>query len=118
MVSPARGKVVLVPFPFSDLSSSKVRPSLVLAHAGGDDWLLCQITSSAYADPHAVQINETDFIQGSLHRSSFIRPGKIFTASQSLMVGEAGAIRDEVHQTITQKVVDILQGQPKPPTSQ
>ncbi|MCB9770222.1 MAG: type II toxin-antitoxin system PemK/MazF family toxin [Candidatus Omnitrophica bacterium] len=110
MVSPARGKVVLVPFPFSDLSSSKVRPSLVLAHAGGDDWLLCQITSSAYADPHAVQIDKTDFVEGSLHRTSYIRPGKVFTASRSLIVGEAGAIGDEIHKNIIQKVVNILLG--------
>ena len=110
MVSPARGKVVLVPFPFSDLSSSKVRPSLVLAHAGGDDWLLCQITSSAYSDPHAIQIDEADFLEGSLHRTSFVRPGKIFTASRALMVGDAGTIKDEIHQTIIQKVVAILMG--------
>jgi mRNA interferase MazF len=34
--------VVLVRFPFSDLSSSKLRPAVVLAHAGGVDWVLCQ----------------------------------------------------------------------------
>jgi mRNA interferase MazF len=46
--------VVLVRFPFSDLSSSKLRPALVLAPAGGTDWVLCQITSSPYSDPAAV----------------------------------------------------------------
>lgn len=42
------GLVVLVRFPFSDLSSSKLRPALVLAPAGGTDWVLCQITSNQY----------------------------------------------------------------------
>ena len=42
------GVVVLVRFPFSDLSASKLRPAIVLAHAGGVDWILCQVTSNPY----------------------------------------------------------------------
>lgn len=45
MVALAPGLVVLVRFPFSDLSSFKLRPAVVLAHAGGVDWVLCQVTS-------------------------------------------------------------------------
>ena len=41
MVAAQPGVVVLVRFPFSDLSSSKLRPAVVLAHAGGEDWVLC-----------------------------------------------------------------------------
>jgi len=40
---PAVGQVVLVPFPFSDLSSTKVRPAVTLADVGRGDWVLCQI---------------------------------------------------------------------------
>ncbi len=42
MVSPAAGKVVLVRFPFSDLSQSKLRPAVILADADRRDGLLCQ----------------------------------------------------------------------------
>jgi mRNA interferase MazF len=42
MAAPAAGSVILVPFPFSDLSQSKIRPALVLADAGRGDWILCQ----------------------------------------------------------------------------
>jgi len=41
MVPPSAGSVVLVPFPFSDRSRSKLRPALVLADAGRGDWILC-----------------------------------------------------------------------------
>ena len=47
----ATRQVVLLPFPFSDLTANKLRPALVMAHAGKGDWVLCQITSNAYADP-------------------------------------------------------------------
>ncbi len=56
MVTPTAGSVVLVPFPFSDLSQSKLRPAVVLADAGLGDWILCQVTSRSYADPRAVQL--------------------------------------------------------------
>jgi mRNA interferase MazF len=58
MVAPSVGSVVLVPFPFSDLSQSKLRPAVVLADAGRGDWILCQVTSSPYADAKAVGAHE------------------------------------------------------------
>lgn len=65
----AAGSVVLVPFPFSDLLQSKLRPAVVLAEAGRGDYLLCQVTSNPYADPRAVELSTADFTRGSLqHR--------------------------------------------------
>ena len=80
MVTPTTGSVVLVPFPFSNLSQSKFRPAVVLAYAGRDNWVLCQVTSKSYADSQAVELNNTDFSSGSLKIVSYARPGKLFTA--------------------------------------
>lgn len=74
MVSPAVGKIVLVPFPFSDLSQSKLRPAIVLAAAGRGDWILCQVTSNPYGDPNAISITDECFNQGSLRVTSLARP--------------------------------------------
>ena len=52
------GQVVLVPFPFSNLTQTKIRPAIVLAYSGRDDWILCQITSNPYGDPHSIMIND------------------------------------------------------------
>lgn len=90
---PAAGAVVLVPFPFSDLSRAKLRPALVLADAGRGDWVLCQITSNPYADPHAVMLGEDDFATGSLRVKSYVRPGKLFTASESLITSKVGHLQ-------------------------
>ena len=54
MVRLGPGLVVVLRFPFSDLSSSKFRPAVVLAHAGSADWVLCQVTSNPYGDPEAL----------------------------------------------------------------
>lgn len=67
----AAGQVVVVPFPFSDLSRSKYRPALLLADAAKGDWIACQITSNPYADLRAVEITSEDFVIGGLQRTSY-----------------------------------------------
>jgi mRNA interferase MazF len=94
VVLPSVGEVVLVTFPFSDLSQSKLRPAVCLADAGRGDWVLCQITSSPYGDPSAVPLDAADFTAGGLLVASFARPGKLFTASSGLMVRSVGTLSD------------------------
>lgn len=110
MVSPATGAVVLVPFPFSDLSQTKLRPAAALAHVGRDDWILCQITSKSYADPQAIALVDNSFATGSLHVTSYARPGKLFTANRNLMVAEVGVLKTDPFRHIIEAVIDILRG--------
>src|SRR5438046_4920146 len=86
------GQVVIVYFPFSDLTASKLRPAIVLAEAGRGDWILCQITSKSYGDPRAVQLDAPDFARGSLRLTSYARPGKLFTAHAGLVAGSGGGL--------------------------
>lgn len=109
MVSPAVGKVILVPFPFSDLSQSKLRPAVVLADAGRGDWLLCQVTSNPYGDPRAVIITDSCFTEGSLRITSFARPGKLFTASSDLMLSEVGMLTRDIARQIIKAIIEMLQ---------
>jgi mRNA interferase MazF len=99
---------VLLPFPFSDLSGSKLRPALVLADAGRDDWIMCQITSKAYADPRAIELGPSSFAQGSLSRLSYARPGKLFTASARIIVRPSCFLKLEVLRTIIDAVIGLL----------
>jgi mRNA interferase MazF len=61
-----KGDVLVLNFPFSDLSQTKRRPALVLAAPGGDDIILCQITSQARSDRHSVPLESTGFAAGTL----------------------------------------------------
>ena len=108
MVVPSAGSVVLVPFPFSDLSQSKLRPAVVLADAGRGDWILCQLTSSPYSDARAVKLTNADFQIGSLRVASYARPGKLFTASQELLVSEVGALNGKAFDRVLGAVVGVL----------
>lgn len=108
MVTPSTGDVVLVRFPFSDLSSSKLRPAIVLADANNGDWILCQVTGNPYMDGNAIRIDENDFAQGSLHRISYARPAKLFTANNSLMITRVGQLTSVCHSQIVAAVVSLL----------
>ncbi|MCA1601329.1 MAG: MazF family transcriptional regulator [Acidobacteria bacterium] len=108
MVTPSAGSVVLVPFPFSDLSRSKLRPAVALADAAKGDWVLCQITSKPYSDPRAIELNNSSFGKGSLHLVSYGRPGKLFTANQSLIVREVGVLKDDTLKRIIEGVIELL----------
>jgi mRNA interferase MazF len=65
MARPVNGDVVVVPFPFSDLTQAKRRPALVLAELGDDDLILSQITSRTASDSYAVSLTDEDFAQAA-----------------------------------------------------
>lgn len=108
MEAPSAGSVVLVPFPFSDLSESKLRPAVVLAEIPREDFVCCQVTSNPYADPNAVELADADFAEGSLKRISYARPGKLFTANLQLFEGEAGVLEDDPKEEIIDRIVRLL----------
>jgi mRNA interferase MazF len=114
MVLPSAGEIVLLPFPFSDLSAAKVRPAVSLADAGRGDWVLCQITSSSYGDPFAVPLNADDFAAGGLLVASFARPGKLFTANSSLMVRSVGKLNGPAILRILDAVMKVLRPSSSP----
>jgi mRNA interferase MazF len=81
-----KGDVVIIPFPFTDLSGNKKRPAFVVADLEGDDIIICQITSKLKSDSLALSLNNDNFISGSLPVDSFIRPNKIFTADKNIIL--------------------------------
>ena len=87
-----RGDVVVVPFPFTDLTGSKRRPAFVVTDLPGDDIILCQITSRNKPDSLALPVGAGDFDTGGLPVDSFIRVNKIFTASKNIILYTAGRL--------------------------
>ena len=103
-----KGDVVVVPFPFSDLTQAKRRPALVLSALEGDDLILCQITSQYTRDNYAVSLTDNDFQAGTLKQPSNVRPNRIFTADGHIVLYRVGGLRVEKLNEIIQKVIDII----------
>lgn len=103
-----KGDIVVIPFPFSDLSGNKKRPALVLADLPGDDVILCQITSQNNKDAFSISINGADFENGSLPVSSNVRPSRIFTADKNIIVRKAGTIKASVYDKISKSIINLI----------
>ena len=103
-----KGDVVVVPFPFTDLSEAKRRPALVLAPLPGDDCILCQITSRAVRDADAIALDNSDFRQGSLQKPSNLRPNRLFTADTGVIVRRVGKLDSQKIDEAINQVIKIL----------
>ena len=102
------GDVVVVPFPFSDLSSTKKRPTLVVAALEGDDNILCQITTQTTMDNYSITLEAKDFQLGKLSVPSLVRPNKLFTTDQSLILYKAGSVKSTKLDEVIDKICTIL----------
>ena len=108
MAKLVKGDVVVVPFPFSDLSQAKRRPALVVSELEADDVILCQITSQSIKDNYAIPLDDKDFETGSLKQPSNIRPNRIFTADSHIVLYKVGNLTKEKLNEIIEKVVEII----------
>ena len=104
-----KGDIVVIPFPFSDLSQTKRRPALVISDLVGDDLILCQITSQSISDNYAISLNDKDFKSGSLKRKSNIRPNRIFTADNHIILYKIGQVKNDKLDEVIKKIIQIIQ---------
>jgi mRNA interferase MazF len=106
------GEIVVVPFPFTDLTSAKIRPALVLASAGRGDIILCQITSQAGSHAEAVPIRAPDFASGALPHDSFALPHRIVTANETCVRRAVGRLAPEKLRHIRERVCAVIRETP------
>ena len=93
-----RGEIVLVPFPFTDLTAMKQRPAVVVSRSGasGRDVILAFVTSDLRyrRAPAALLIDSShpEFTRTGLKTPSVVRLDKLVTLEQSLVLGLMGEL--------------------------
>ncbi len=110
-----KGKVVLVPFPFDDLSTTKVRPAVCLTHPIGPyrhvilAFITSQIPSDLMETDVVLDVGHVDFATTGLHVSSTIRLHRLMTVTTSLIQRELGEISPRIQLEIFSKLRHLIE---------
>jgi mRNA interferase MazF len=109
-----KGDVISIPFPFSDASTTKRRPAVIIADSDSNNILVCPITSKPGRD-YEIKLEDQHFRVGNLDVSPcYIRPNIIATLSKSNVIRQIGKLKEEKVNELIDVVVEIIQ---KPPNS-
>ena len=103
-----RGDIIVIPFPFSDLSNFKRRPALVLTDLDGEDIIILQMTSKNRNKKYSIKISESDFKKGLLNIDSFVRCDRLYTLDKNIILKKIGNEKTEKYNKVLDKVISIL----------
>jgi mRNA-degrading endonuclease toxin of MazEF toxin-antitoxin module len=107
------GEVVLVPFPFTDLSQVKRRPVLVLSnrrHNGASkDFICCGMTSNLGNRRNSVMLDPSEMAQGAIPVRSRIKYDKVFTLENNLVVKELGKVSEQKLDKVRRGLISLFE---------
>ncbi len=107
-----QGEIVLVQFPFTNLTLSKKRPVLILSTAIHNkrslDFVCCGITSNIKSVTHSVLIQTKDLTEGFLPKPSRVKVDTIFTLEKSIVIRRLGKIRPNVLERVRKELFDLF----------
>lgn len=104
--------IVLIPFPYTDLTGFKKRPALIISNNKinySEDRICCLISSNPSKDD--ILISKNDFKEGKLPFKSFVRPKRIFTINEKIIIKKLCKINSNFHQKIIDNVYNYLKSQ-------
>ena len=105
----SQGEVVLIPFPYSDLSMSKKRPALIISNEKMNkmqDKICCLVTTKFHRED--LSISERDLEEGSLPFSSYIKAHRIFTINENIIIKKLCKINNKLHNSVIKKLNEYL----------
>ena len=98
-------EIVLIPFPYSDLTGSKKRPALIISNTNvnnTEDRICCLVTSNIHKND--LQIENTDLQKGALPLKSSIRAHRVFTIDQRIIIKKLCMVTTEFHKKVIAKI--------------
>ena len=109
---PEQGDIVLIPIPFTDLSSKRRRPVIIISSNSYNlktrDMVVVAMTSNLQTVDYSFTITSTDLIQGALNRPGKVRVDKIYTLAQSLAVKTFGRVNQDTLNHIRRLLQELV----------
>ncbi len=102
-----KGHIILVPFPFTDLSGNKYRPALILIESNYDVTVCFITTQIQWKEKYDVVVQPT--VENGLKKESLIRLTKFATIDKDLVWGRIGTLETSYMQHINQNLTAVLQ---------
>jgi mRNA interferase MazF len=104
--------IVLLPFPFTNLEESKVRPALIVSNDSfnkrSDDCIMVPLTTVIEDAPYSIIIDQEDMSSGRLLKPSMVKIDKVFTVEKKLVVMKIGSVNDATFKKIKNKLLEIF----------
>lgn len=109
-------EIVLVPFPYSDLSTAKKRPVLIVSNdvynRQFEDVVVCVITSNRFSDGYSVPLENDDLEMGVLPESSVVKAHKLFTVHQGSILKKFSVVKPEYFEQVVSVIRGLLEPVP------
>ncbi|HSK72809.1 MAG TPA: type II toxin-antitoxin system PemK/MazF family toxin [Pyrinomonadaceae bacterium] len=106
-------EIVLVPFPYSDLTASKRRPVLIVSNddynQNFQDVVVCVITSSRHLDSYSIELKNDDLEMGVLPETSIVKTHKLFTIHQSKIIKKFSLVKSEYFKQVSERIKDLIE---------
>jgi mRNA interferase MazF len=110
-MTPGQGDIVLVPVPFTDLSSTRRRPVIVISNTAYQlatvDFVCVAVTSNLQGDAYSFDITTADLDDGTLKMTSRVRVDKVYTLAQSIIVARFGRVNAATMNRIRDMLRDL-----------
>lgn len=95
----------IILIPFSDLTSNKVRPALIISNSTLKNDKICMLITSKESN-NGITIKNSD-LESTLHLQSYVKPHRIFTISEDRIIKKINSISEEFHQLLLKELNKI-----------
>lgn len=107
-----QGEIVVVPFPFSDLSGAKQRPVLVLSKSkdneNSQDIITCAITSNIKDSKYSIFVDNKNLVEGEIPKPSRIKVDKLFTLDKEIIKKKIARINKETFEKVKEEFCQLI----------
>jgi len=107
-----QGEILIVPFPFSDLSGTKQRPVLVISKLSynkkAEDIITCGITSNLKDSGFSILIENKDLERGQIPKPSRIKVDKLFTLEKSIVKKRIAKINAKIMDNVKKEFLNLI----------